>query len=404
MNTVLHGDCRTHLPTLQPASVQLVYLDPPFFTQQEHSLRPRDNSTEYRFSDRWESLPDYLTFMKTVLTSCRRLLKDDGSLFLHCDNTASHHLRLLLDDIFGCENFQSEIIWSYKRWSNTKKGLLNAHQTIYFYSRTSAFKFNVLYTDYSPTTNLDQVLQSRCRNEFGKAVYQRDDQGEVVLGKEKRGVPLSDVWNIPFLNPKAKERVGYPTQKPILLLERIIQIATAPGDGILDPFCGSGTTLVAAKLLGRHYLGIDSSLAAVELSEQRLQQPVKTDSLLLAKGEASYLEKSDYDRTILKSLGAVPVERNGGIDGFLKFHIENRPVSVKIQQPEEDLETATQKLLKASHAKGCRVMILVRTHKDNGCLFEPQVLDEKLMVIDALDFWRDRWLKTYGYSGIVDSG
>jgi len=107
--------------------------------------------------------------------------------------------------VFGVENFQSEIIWVYRRWSSSKKGLLNAHQTIYFYSKTKNFKFNTLYTDYSPTTNIDQILQARARNEKGKAVYRRDQNGDIVIGKEKKGVPLSDVWNIPFLNPKAKE-------------------------------------------------------------------------------------------------------------------------------------------------------------------------------------------------------
>ncbi len=253
--TVLFGDCLTHLPTMGNESIQLIYLDPPFFTQKDHALRPRDNSTEYSFEDRWISLTQYLSFLKEVLTHCRRILKNSGSIFLHCDKSASHYLRLLLDEIFGDENFQSEIIWAYKRWSNSKKGLLNAHQTIFFYSKTPEFKFNTIYTDYSPTTNIDQILQARVRNEFGKAVYQRDENGEAISGREKRGVPLSDVWNIPFLNPKAKERIGYPTQKPILLLERIIEISTAKGDCVLDPFCGSGTTLVTAKLLERNYIG-----------------------------------------------------------------------------------------------------------------------------------------------------
>jgi site-specific DNA-methyltransferase (adenine-specific) len=135
-----------------------------------------------------------------------------------------------MDKVFGRENFQSEIIWSYKRWSNAKKGLLNAHQVIFFYSKTKNFKFNTLYTDYSATTNLDQILQDRERDENGKSVYKKDENGNVVLGKEKKGVPLSDVWEIPYLNPKAKERTGYPTQKPVLLLNQILNIVTHEGD------------------------------------------------------------------------------------------------------------------------------------------------------------------------------
>lgn len=390
--TVLLGDCLTHLPAIEATSIQLVYLDPPFFTQKDHALRTRDNATEYSFADRWTSRNEYLSFMREALIHCRRVLKNSGSLFLHCDKSASHYLRVLLDEVFGEDNFQSEIIWAYKRWSNAKKGLLNAHQTIYFYSKTADFRFNTIYTDYSPTTNLDQILQARVRNKYGKAVYERDENGDVVLGREKKGVPLSDVWNIPFLNPKAKERVGYPTQKPILLLERIIEIASDEGDFILDPFCGSGTTLVAAALLRRHSLGIDISADAVQLAEQRLQEPCKTESPLLTLGAEQYLEKSDYERAILKVLDAMPVERNNGIDGFLKTYINDRPVSVRIQKTYEDLETAKQKLIKASQSKNCSLMILIRTHQQRERLFASDSDDDRVLVMDAYDFVIERWL------------
>jgi site-specific DNA-methyltransferase (adenine-specific) len=399
--TVLLGDCLTHLPNIGDEAVQLIYLDPPFFTQREHSLRTRDNSTEYSFEDRWTSLAEYLSFIRAVLCHGRRILKNTGSIFLHCDKSAAHHLRVLLDEIFGSENFQNEIIWAYKRWSNSRKGLLNAHQTIYFYSKTPEFKFNPIYTDYSPTTNIDQILQSRVRNEFGKAVYQRNENGDIVIGREKRGVLLSDVWHIPFLNPKAKERTGYPTQKPILLLERIIEISTDKDDVILDPFCGSGTTLVAAKLLERDYIGIDISSDAVQLSKNRLLEPIKSKSYLLALGEESYLEKSDYERTILKSLNAVPVERNNGIDGFLKFYINDSPVSIRIQKDDEDLESAKQKLIKASQSKKCKVMILVRTHQRSERLFSLGLDDSSVIIIDSYDLIIDKWLQQQqGYSNL----
>ena len=106
-----------------------------------------------------------------------------------------------------------------------KKGLLNCHQIIFFYSKTKDFKFNNIYESYSATTNIDQIFQKRVRDENGKTKYKDDGSGNFVLTKKKKGVPLSDVWDIPYLNPKAKERVGYPTQKPIILLERIIKIA-----------------------------------------------------------------------------------------------------------------------------------------------------------------------------------
>jgi site-specific DNA-methyltransferase (adenine-specific) len=393
---VLHGNSLEILPKIDSGTMQMIYLDPPFFTQKTHSLVSRDNHIEYSFNDRWDSLDDYLIFMRKILQQCRRILKDDGTIFLHCDQTASHHLRILLDDIFGIDNFQSEIIWTYKRWSNSKKGLLNSHQNIYFYSKTKNFKFNIIYTDYSPTTNVDQILQSREKNQLGKAIYQRDEQGEIIVSKEKKGVPLSDLWNIPFLNPKAKERVGYPTQKPILLLEQIINISTDEGDSILDAFCGSGTTLVAAKILGRDAIGIDLSLEAVKLTEKRLIDPIKTTSNLLNNGEDSYLQKSEYERNILKAIDAIPVERNHGIDGLLKYHINGYPVTIKIQKSDEDLETAKERLILASKSKKCQVMILVRTHDNYHRLLPCGLEDHQVIIIDAYDFILEKYFSNVG--------
>ena len=104
----------------------------------------------------------------------------------------------MLDDIFDEDNFQSEIIWSYRRWSNSKKGLLPAHQTILFYSKSKDFKFNKIYTEYSESTNVDQILQLRSRNRQGKSAYARDKQGAVIINANKKGVPLNDVWDIPY--------------------------------------------------------------------------------------------------------------------------------------------------------------------------------------------------------------
>lgn len=380
--SVLLGNCLDVMSTISNGSVDLVYIDPPFFTQKKHSLSARDNSKEFSFNDKWKSLEEYLSFIEDVLIQCHKTLKDTGSIFLHCDKSASHHLRLLLDKTFGKNNFRSEIIWAYKRWSNSKKGLLNSHQTIYFYSKTKDYKFNTIYTNYSPTTNVDQILQSRVRNDLGKVVYSRNDEGDVILGEEKKGVPLSDVWNIPFLNPKANERMGYPTQKPILLLEKIIEISTEKGDCVLDPMCGSGTTLVSAKLSDRNYIGIDISPDAIEMTKVRLLELIKTESRLLDVGEESYLDKSDYERTILKSIDAVPVERNSGIDGFI--YINDQHIPVKIQKHNESLELTKRKLINASKNKNSKLMILVRTQKEfENSLFSWD--DENVLIIDSHD-------------------
>ncbi len=363
INTIMHGDCQERLKELDDDQIDLVYFDPPFFTQKTHTSKTRDNSKTYQFEDKFNSLEEYLKLIENVLIQCKRVLKDTGSVFLHCDKTASHFLRTVLDQVFGPDNFQSEIIWSYKRWSNSKKGLLNAHQVIYFYSKTKNFKFNTIYSDYSPTTNIDQILQERKRDKNGKSVYKKDKNGKVVIGKEKKGVPLSDVWEIPYLNPKAKERTGYPTQKPVLLLNQIINIATDEGDIVLDPFCGSGTTCVAARHLNRNYIGIDISLDAINLTNNRMEEMVITQSKLLKKGMQSFFEKTAKEMAILQSINAIPVQRNSGIDGFLKAHLNGSPVPVKIQSEHESLEDAIEKMESATLGKDYRLKIVIQTRE-----------------------------------------
>lgn len=362
-NRIYHGNCVEKLKEIEANKVDLIYFDPPFFTQRKHSLTNKDNSKTYEFDDKYNSIEEYLELVENVLQESKRVLKNTGSVFLHCDKTASHNIRVVMDKVFGRENFQSEIIWSYKRWSNAKKGLLNAHQVIFFYSKTQDFKFNTLYTDYSATTNLDQILQDRERDENGKSVYKKDENGNVILGKEKKGVPLSDVWEIPYLNPKAKERTGYPTQKPVLLLNQILNIVTDEGDLVVDPFCGSGTTCVSAKSLKRQFIGIDISQDAVELANSRLEEMVISESNLLNKGTNEYQEKTEKELAILQNINAFPVQRNSGIDGFLKDHFEGMPVPIKIQGEYETIEDAIEKLEKASYGKDYKMKILIQTRE-----------------------------------------
>lgn len=390
-NKILHGNCIDRLQEIDANNIDLVYFDPPFFTQKRHSLTNRENTKTYEFDDRYESLEEYLCLIEKTLIQSKRVLKNTGSVFLHCDKTASHNIRIILDKVFGKENFQSEIVWTYKRWSNAKKGLLNSHQIIFFYSKTENFKFNTLYTDYSATTNLDQILQDRERNENGKSVYKKDENGIAILGKEKKGVPLSDVWEIPYLNPKAKERTGYPTQKPVLLLNQIINIATDEGDLVLDPFCGSGTTCVSAKSLKRHFIGIDISKDAVELANIRLEEMIISESSLLNKGINDYLEKTEKELAILQNINAFPVQRNAGIDGFLKEHSDGLPVPVKIQSVYETIENAIEKLERATIGKNYPAKIVIQT-KDSGIsrLFDlkTDVIILKSLELQAKDLTR----------------
>lgn len=384
-NTTTCGDCLDVLKQLTDEEANLIYMDPPFYTQDIQSLSSKNGKEKYSFSDKWKSMDEYLVFMESRFVECRRILKNTGSIFVHCDRNASHYLKVLLDKVFGIENFQSEIIWNYKRWSNSKKGLLNNHQVILFYSKTEKFKFNQIFTNYSETTNVDQILQDRIRDKNGKARYKTDENGEIVIGQSKKGVPLSDVWEIPYLNPKAKERVGYPTQKPIILLEQIIKLVTDENDVVLDPFMGSGTTLVAAKMLNRRYYGIDILEDAVSLANNRLEKLIKTESYLLKRGKSTYQNLTEKQMAILKSIGAVPVQRNSGIDGFLPEYIDGKPVSIKIQKAEETIDEAVTKLIHASNTKKCKYMILIRTHTDYISMIDFNNLPVGVIILDSFE-------------------
>lgn len=381
--TLILGDCAVELEKINASSIDLIYLDPPFFTQKDY-ISSDTNNKYYMFTDKWSSLEDYLGLLEKVLWESKRILKNTGSIFLHCDRTASHYLRCLLDKVFGYKNFQSEIIWTYKRWSNSKKGLLNNHQNIYFYSKSKDFYFNTIMCDYSPSTNIDQIMQLRERSSLGKTIYKLDEQGNPILAGNKKGVPLSDVWDIPFLNPKAKERTGYPTQKPVILLERIIEIASKEGDTILDPFCGSGTTLLAATRKKRKFIGIDISADAITLARKRLNENIVSQSELMNIGRDSFINKEEKELSILKSISAIPVQRNKGIDGFINY-LTSTPIPVKIQKKDETINDAAELLIKATKNRKYDNLILIRTNQLKNCNLFNLNYSNNMHVIDSAD-------------------
>lgn len=213
------------------------------------------------------SMMAYLSMMAPRLLEMKRVLKDSGSIYLHCDPTASHYLKLLMDAIFGVENFRNEIIWHYRRWTAPAKKFQKLHDVILFYTKTKNYKFNRLLTSYTKG--------SIERKKGG--VLHRFKKGEepfLVSNKEiqKEGVPENDVWQIPFVAPSAKERIGYPTQKPEKLLERIIKASSKKGDLVLDPFCGCGTTIAVAERLRRNWIGIDITYIAIDVISKRLRK------------------------------------------------------------------------------------------------------------------------------------
>jgi site-specific DNA-methyltransferase (adenine-specific) len=354
------GDCYNVLLNEKKKKFQIAYLDPPFFTQRNHKLKDRDGNNEFKFEDLWKNQNEYFKFIFDRIKLVKETLKDDGLIFVHCDHNSNYIIRFALNEIFGIKNFQSEIIWYYKRWSNSKKGLLQSYQNILMYSKSNSFKFYKTFNEYSKTTNIDQILQKRSRDDRNKSIYKKNIYGKIVNSKEKEGVPLSDVWEIPFLNPKARERIGYPTQKPILLLERIISISTDENDFILDPFCGSGSMLVAAKLNNRNFLGIDKSKVAIELCNKRLKIPFKSISQLMEKGLDAYSKEDERLKSILFDIPYLAVQRNKGINAILKKKIKNKFVFIKLQNPNEKISEAYELLKKATLKKEPCVKILVQ--------------------------------------------
>jgi DNA modification methylase len=228
------GDCLELLEGEPTASVDLVYLDPPFNTGRVHAARAGT------FDDRFESLEDYLGFLGPRLAQCRRVLRPTGSILVHCDWRTSHRVRCLLDDLFGPEQFVNHLVWSYGLGGSSPRTFARKHDDILFYGRTVDYWFEAPRV---PATSV------RMRGMTKKA---------------------TDVLDVPSLNNQAKERVGYPTQKPLELLRMLVGACCPPGGVVLDPCCGSGTTLVAALDLGRDAIGFDRSEEAILVTRERL--------------------------------------------------------------------------------------------------------------------------------------
>ena len=239
-NKVLCGDNFEIMRSMDAGSVDLIYLDPPFNSGADWG----------EFDDRWE-WDDYLDFMRARLTQCHRLLADTGSIYLHCDPTMSHYLKLVMDAIWGRSNFRNEIVWSYSGGGVPRKAFARKHDIILFYAQSAATGFNIQRRPYAES----------CSN----------SHSDGTLIDKERGAHMTAVWgDLAPVNTQAKERTGYPTQKPLKLLERIIAASSNPGDTVFDPFCGCATTLVAAERLGRSWIGCDVSPLAAELVNHRI--------------------------------------------------------------------------------------------------------------------------------------
>ncbi len=394
MNRLYYGDCLTIMQEMALGSVDLIYLDPPFNSQRDYNAiyktetgKPLPDQVE-AFCDTWTLDPEteravrtmpvlmreagvddeiaefwrhwmnalrktnpkvlaYLVYMTQRLLPMRGILKPTGSIYLHCDKTAGHYIKVMMDAIFGHDNFRNQIIWHYSGWNRKlKTGFNSRHDTIFFYRRGKKMTFNS-YT--VPWENEDEYLAARkqavhTEPETGRRYVHSDGGGGTRIRRYLDeamvyGKPVDDVWDMDKLNNSAKEHMGYETQKPVALLERIISASSNPGDVIFDPFCGCATTIEAAHNLGRRWIGIDIAIHAVKrVASVRLRERLGLIEGLdfEVEGVPRNLEgardlwerdKYHFQKWAVEQVdGFVTTKKgsDGGIDGRLYFDMPDR--------------------------------------------------------------------------------
>ena len=263
-NKIYWGDnlqVMSHLLKTYRGQINLIYIDPPFDSKADYKKRielkgkkvenDRTAFEEKQYTDIWTN-DEYLQFMYERLILMRELLADNGSIYLHCDPTASHYIKIIIDEVFGTGQFQNEIVWAYRTGGVGKNFWPRKHDVLLFYSKSSGYKHN--------------ALQERIFYEKPFFNEQVDDEGRYFAD-----VYIRDTWDDikPVINV-SKERLDYPTQKPEALIERVIKASSNPDDLVFDCFMGSGTTQAAAMKLGRRFIGADINLGAVEITTKRL--------------------------------------------------------------------------------------------------------------------------------------
>jgi len=263
-NRLFFGDNLHVMRQLPSKSIDLIYIDPPFFSGRNYNVIFGDKNEVRSFSDIWEGgMPGYLVWLNARLYEMKRLLSPKGTIFVHLDRHASHYVKCELDKIFGSDCFINEIVWHYTGGGRSKTYFSNKHDTILWYSKGDSWTFNIddIRVPYKETSG------------YAK--------GGIISASGKKyepnplGTPVDDVWDIPIINPLANERIGYPTQKPEPLLERVIKAASREGDIVADFFSGGGTTLAVAQRLNRRWVGCDQSRIAVAITADRITRMVE---------------------------------------------------------------------------------------------------------------------------------
>jgi len=383
-NTIYCGDCAEVLQRFPEGCVDLIYADPPFFSNEAYEVLWGNGYELRAFEDRWKGgIQNYIAWMEPKLRECHRVLKKTGSMYLHCDWHAGHYLKVLMDRIFG-DRLVNDIIWK-RTTAHTGEGEIQkygtVHDNILFYTKTERYTFNPQYTPHDEAyvkkfyRNVDKdgrrwmsdnITGSGVRRgETGKPwrginptargrhwmvapakLEELNKQGRIIFPSrpggmprykryldEMRGLLLQDIWiDIPPIQAHSKERLGYPTQKPEKLLERIVTASSNATDVVLDPFCGCGTTLVVAQRLGRRWIGIDVSPTACKLMGDRLRKMHAQYNIVgLPKTveELRALQPFEFQNWVFEKLhGRINPKKVGdmGIDGWVELDV---PLQVK---------------------------------------------------------------------------
>ena len=261
----------------------------------------------------------YIGWMKPRLEEMHRALKPTGSIYLHCDPHASHYLKVAMDKVFGADNFRNEIIWHYynKMHDRRKKMFPRATDTLLFYVKDARSDFTFHQLKEKREKPIKQLLRVK---RDGKMVNRKDEHGRVMY-KESTHKIMDNVWRIPALQPAAREKLGYPTQKPEALLQRLIEASTERGAIVLDPFCGCGTAMAVAHKLKRQWIGIDISPTAIGIIEQRLQKigaEVEIVNGIETVDDLRTLKPREFKNFIIRRVYGTRNTRTPqfGIDGF----------------------------------------------------------------------------------------
>ena len=337
MNKIFWGDnlqVMSHLLKKYRGQVDLIYIDPPFDSKADYKKKielrgkkaENDKTAfeEKQYTDIWSN-DEYLQFMYERLILMRELLSDTGSIYLHCDWHRDHVLRCLLDEIFGYGRIVNEIIWCYTGGTDASGSFGKKHDTILFYSKQANYKFNPVYGEFAETT----LKRFNKEDEFGRYKENKLADGRITKTYMKiEGKLEPDYWKFPIVNRTYTESVGYPTQKPEALIERIIKASSNPGDLVFDCFMGSGTTQAVAMKFGRKFIGADINLGAIDTTVKRLNKVAKEikesiqDEIIYTGFEVYNVNNYDVFRNpaqakdlLIEALELQPLPDNGLYDG-----------------------------------------------------------------------------------------